>query len=524
MKNLALPHIRAMDAYMPPGGGRDGRSQLLLDFNERTNAPAPAVLEALRLHADSWHHPIQQYPDDDAQLRARIADYAGVGADQVLLCGGSDRGIDLVFRTFVAAGAAVVLPSPSFAMLGQCAQLAAARILRPLYEPPHFAPPQALVLAAIDDDTRLIALCNPNNPTGTAFAPAAIEAVLERAPQALVLVDEAYFEFSGISAVPLLARHHNLVIARTFSKAFGLASLRLGYLLASAGHIAEMAKVRSPFEVGQGAMAAAAAALDALPWMRDYSDEVMRRAMPMVAEFFAGQRIPAAASQANFILFQPPDAAGVVRRLAANGILCRPQEHLGLGGWLRLSIGTCAQMERFILIYRRCVLEGREPLYFFVDRDGTLIYEPQDDFQVDSPDKLRLLDGVAAGLHALQQRGYNLVMISNQDGLGTEDFPQAAFDSAQRPLLRILSDAGVQFRHICICPHRADAGCACRKPGTALVDGILERSGIDRGGSRLCGDRGSDRRCAKNLGVGFVAMPTNGDFGAAIAPLLEAAK
>lgn len=506
---------------MPPGAGRDGRSQLLLDFNERTNAPAPAVRAALRLYADSGCHPIQQYPDDDARLRSRIADYAGVGADQVLLCGGSDRGIDTVFRTFVAPGAQVVLPTPGFAMLGQCAQLAGARMVRPRYEPPHFAPPLAGVLDAIDDDTRLIVLCNPNNPTGTAFAPADIAAMAERAPQALVLVDEAYFEFSGISVAPLLEHHPNLVVARTFSKAFGLASLRMGYLLASAGHIAEMAKVRSPFDVSQAAMAAAAAALDALSWMRDYSIEVMHRAAPMVADFFAEQRIPAAASQANFILFKPPDAGAVVQRLAANGILCRPQQHVGLGGWLRLSIGTCAQMDRFMLIYRRCVLDGREPLYFFVDRDGTLIHEPQDDFQIDSPDKLRLLDGAISGLYALQQKGYNLVMISNQDGLGTGDFPQAAFDAAQQPLLRILSDAGISFRHICICPHRADAGCDCRKPGTALVDAILERSGMDRSGSWLCGDRDSDRQCAKNLGVGFVEMPTNGDFGAAIAPLLE---
>lgn len=152
----------------------------------------------------------------------------------------------------------------------------------------------------------------------------------------------------------------------------------------------------------------------------------------------------------------------------------------------------------------------------FLDRDGTLIFEPQDTFQIDSLQKLQILPGVIEGLQALQNVGYSLVMISNQDGLGTASFPQADFDAAQQKMLEIFAQNNVSFERIFICPHFPEDDCTCRKPKSGLVKDLLATEDIDYQRSFVCGDRPSDAAFAKNVGVRFVTMPTNGNFFDAI--------
>lgn len=151
----------------------------------------------------------------------------------------------------------------------------------------------------------------------------------------------------------------------------------------------------------------------------------------------------------------------------------------------------------------------------FIDRDGTLIEEPADK-QVDAIDKLRLMPGVIAALLRLRDAGYRLVMVTNQDGLGTPAFPQQDFDGPQNLLLRILESQGIIFDDILICPHRPDAGCACRKPGTALVAAYVARRPIARAQSHVIGDRDTDLLLAERLGLaGHRIQP--GDPGAWLA-------
>ena len=156
------------------------------------------------------------------------------------------------------------------------------------------------------------------------------------------------------------------------------------------------------------------------------------------------------------------------------------------------------------------------PKYAFVDRDGTLIHEPPGTRQIDSVAKLRLLDGVVEGLLLLRRRGYRLVLVSNQDGLGTPAFPQAAFAAPHAELMRRLNSKGIQFEREFICPHTPEDGCGCRKPRTGLLDDFLRATRLDRGKSFVCGDRESDRQLALNIGVRFVPMETNGSFGQAM--------
>lgn len=156
----------------------------------------------------------------------------------------------------------------------------------------------------------------------------------------------------------------------------------------------------------------------------------------------------------------------------------------------------------------------------FIDRDGTLIEEPPDG-QVDSVDKLRLVRGVVPALLRLREAGYRLVMVSNQDGLGTADFLRERFDAPQQLLLGILESQGIAFDDILICPHRAGEGCSCRKPGTALVDAYLARRPIDRARSRVIGDRETDMELASQLGLaGIRIRPGDADAWGAIAQAL----
>jgi imidazoleglycerol-phosphate dehydratase / histidinol-phosphatase len=136
----------------------------------------------------------------------------------------------------------------------------------------------------------------------------------------------------------------------------------------------------------------------------------------------------------------------------------------------------------------------------FIDRDGTLVEEPADQ-QVDALCKIRFMPGVFAALGALQQAGYRLVMVTNQDGLGTDSFPIAAFESGQRFILDAFASQGIAFEQVFVCPHRAGDGCGCRKPQTGLLTGFLRTGGVDLAGSAVIGDRDSDLELARNLGV-----------------------
>ena len=148
----------------------------------------------------------------------------------------------------------------------------------------------------------------------------------------------------------------------------------------------------------------------------------------------------------------------------------------------------------------------------FLDRDGTLIWEPPETKQVDSLEKLRILSHVGSGLRTLREEGFSLVLVSNQDGLGTDSFPEEHFREAQEELERRLARENIAFDHVLVCPHQPQDGCSCRKPQTGLVQPLLESCEVDLGNSLMVGDRDSDAEFARRLGVSFVKMTTNESF------------
>lgn len=509
MKNIALQRIKEMKSYNPPLSGRRAFSGLLLDFNERTLPPSSKVQKAIQdlLRTNK----LQLYPEY-GELERKLAQYVGVDADQIMITNGSDQGIDLIFRIFTEAGDTVIIPTPSFAMFYQSAQIVGNKILRPLYKKGGLSFPLEELLKMINESVKLIVVCNPNNPTGTLVSIDDIEKIAQKGRNAIILVDEAYFEFSRVTAVPLIKKCPNIIVTRTLSKAFGLPSLRMGYIVASKTYINEFLKVRGPYDVNMIAYIASLAALDDIKSIQKYVNEVLTQAKPMVEKFFTKNGITFYPSSGNFLLFRPSQKLEE-KILKKNGILVRPQDKTNIEKTLRLSIGTVDQMKRFIKVYKNVILnKSKSKKYAFLDRDGTLIFEPQDTFQIDSIEKLKILDGVIRGLKELIRQGYELIMITNQDGLGTSSFPQANFEAPQKKMLSIFEENDIRFKKIFVCPHLSSQNCGCRKPKIGLVKKFLRNNQIDKNKSFVYGDRASDKLFAKNIGVKFISMQTNGNF------------
>lgn len=335
--------VAAMPPYHPPLEGRTERDYLLLDFSESTQPPSPAVTAAMRRYLESGQ--VRMYPAEGA-LRKKLAAYVGVRPDMVLPTNGSDSAIQLILQALLEPGDEMVMAKPGFFVIQSTALGIGAQVVSPPYRPDMSFPFEE-VLAAVTPRTRLIVIVSPNNPTGTSASLEQIEEVLRRNPDVPVFVDEAYYEFSGRTAVPLLERYDNLVISRTFSKAMALAGLRFGYAVGRADFIAQLEKLRIPYDVNALALVAAEASLDHPgPWQA-YVREVVREAKPMVERFLREHGVLFYPSDANFLLVRSRDVAGVTAFLKARGILVRPQRP-PVEDCFRVSIGTVADMRRFM--------------------------------------------------------------------------------------------------------------------------------------------------------------------------------
>lgn len=344
-------HISAMGAYKPPLDGRDASRHLLMDFNERTLPIAEVIQQAMIDYIRSGK--LQMYPayGDITQL---LGDYCGVAPEQVMITNGSDQGIDLVIRSACREGDEAIIPAPSFPMYRQCSEVENLRIIEPAYTLAGGFPTQA-VLDAVTERTRLICIANPNNPSGTVVAREDIATIARSAPQAAVLVDECYFEYLRESVSDLLLDLPNLVITRTFSKTWGIPSLRFGYVLSAPENILALLNVRGPYDINQLAIVAVRAALAHPSYTEVYTQEVMAQAKPLLEAFLEARGIAFWPSGGNFVWAFPPDALAVSRYLEEQGILVRAKADLDGTMGLRMTVGTVAQTERLIAALRDCL-------------------------------------------------------------------------------------------------------------------------------------------------------------------------
>jgi histidinol-phosphate aminotransferase len=334
--------VLKMDPYRPPTGGR--RSKLRLDFNENTVGAPPHVIDFLKRFLTAADLSI--YPEYDNAIED-LARHFGVDREEMTLANGTDEAIQLLINTFVDSGGEVLILRPSYAMYRFYSQLAGAQIEELDYRAGTLAFPMEELLEKLSDTTRAVLISNPNNPTGTGTSAANLERILAKAPRAAVLIDEAYYEFSGVTALPLLREYPNLFVSRTFSKIYGMAAMRCGCLFSQAENIAHIRKAQSPYSVNAVAAMAARIAVQDRKFVEEYAVEVLA-ARELLYVGLERLKIPYVRSQANFVLMQAGDRAVEIRdELRNRGVLVRDRSY-EIPGSVRVTVGTRDQIRRFL--------------------------------------------------------------------------------------------------------------------------------------------------------------------------------
>jgi histidinol-phosphate aminotransferase len=352
---LAQPGVRGLCAYDP---GHDlvalrrrfaTNALIELGSNENPYGPSPRALDAA--HASIAD--VRRYPDPlGGDLRSALAAQLGVAPAQILPGNGSHELLMQFAQVFAGPDAGVVASRFGFAVYALAAQAAGATLhVADAFPREHPAQPRGhdldAIAARIPDTTRLVFLANPNNPTGTWFGGDAFARFMQRVPDdVIVVVDEAYAEFAlddadGYrSALALLPQHRNLVVTRTFSKAYALAGLRVGYAIADAGLVAVMHRVRESFNVNMPALAAAEAALaDQAHLDAGIAANRTQRALLVAALRERGWNVSPSAT--NFVLVEFGERTAMIGNgLLARGVVVRPMAGYGLPGCLRITIGT----------------------------------------------------------------------------------------------------------------------------------------------------------------------------------------
>jgi histidinol-phosphate aminotransferase len=334
--------VKRIRDYEAPEEGREGK--LRLDFNENTVGCSPAVLRALQTITAEQ---LAMYPEYEKSIR-RLAAYFGVRPSEMLLTNGVDDALRLLMEVFIEPGDAVLVPEPTFSMYRFFSQVAGARVISVRYdEAINF--PLASTLRELRRAPHILFIANPNNPTGTLLDEASLARILDAAPRTVVLVDEAYFDFSGLTVLPWIRRRPNLIVSRTFSKAAGLAALRLGALFAREDVISAMRRAFTPYPVNSLALIAAEAAVNDEKFQRAYAEEVResRSQLARGLEQLGARVFPSAA---NFVLADfGPGGTRLVKRLARRKILVRDRaSEFGRDGFMRITAGTIPQTQRLL--------------------------------------------------------------------------------------------------------------------------------------------------------------------------------
>ncbi len=364
---LAAPGVRGLTPYVPgkPAEALERelgvKDSIKLASNENPLGPGPRARAALSAAATK----VGLYPDGGGHdLRSRLAQRHGVGLDQVTLGNGSNDVLVLLAEVFLTAGIEAAYSRYAFAVYPIAVQACGATPRIAPARPAGGAQPlghdPAALLAAVGPKTRLLFLANPNNPTGTWLDEAALDALLRAVPpEVIVVLDEAYHEYSVALGVPdgtrWLARHPNLVVTRTFSKAYGLAGLRVGYALSHPDLADLLNRVRHPFNVSVPALAAAAAALDDHEHL-EATLALNRAGIDRLREGLASLGINAPPSAANFLLADlGRPAAAINDSLLRQGVIVRPVGNYGLPNHLRISTGTAEQNERLLAAMKAAI-------------------------------------------------------------------------------------------------------------------------------------------------------------------------
>jgi len=320
-----------------------GQPPYKLDWNEATIGPSPLVGEALARAVRSPMY-LAWYPDVTARrLRRALSEYTGADPDEILVTNGSDDALALLCRTFLDASKALLAPVPTYTHTLLFARATGARLVS--FQPRDVFETDTDRLAATirELQPRLVYLVSPNNPTGVQYSAEEVATLADACTDALLIVDEAYVEFSGSSVLPERARRDNVVVTRTFSKAWGLAGLRVGYLVGALPVLDALRRLHNPKSVTVLGQVAAEAALTDREWLAQHVASV-EAAKSMLSVFFQSRGLDVRMTGANFACIRLPNAPGFVEACERDHIFIRDRSTLpGMEGYVRITIPTREQ-------------------------------------------------------------------------------------------------------------------------------------------------------------------------------------
>jgi histidinol-phosphate aminotransferase len=331
--------VREMREYHSPLSGPN--IDLRLDMNESTTGCSPRVLAKLN-SMDA--RTLALYPRREAGEKL-VADFLGVAPQQLLLTNGADEAIDLLCRAYLEPQDEIVIVVPTFAMYEVFAQMENAKVVR-VPTGSEFSFPLERVLNALTARTRIVVICNPNNPTGIDVPRSSILQIIQAAPDAAILLDEAYFDFYGQTMLDQVGKLANLFVARTFSKAYGLAGLRLGVMVGDQEQMSVLRRMATPFNVNAFAIECLAEALADRQFVADYVAQVIasREWLRKELEQLGFKCWP---SHGNFILSRfGQEKKAILDALRARGISLRDRPDCE--GCVRITIGKQQEMERLM--------------------------------------------------------------------------------------------------------------------------------------------------------------------------------
>lgn len=342
--------VLSMPEYHPPLAAR---TSLRLDFNENTFAPSPRVIERL---LQTTSEGLTKYPEREPVERI-VASHLGLAADQVLLTNGVDEAIHLMCAAFLEADDEALIATPTFFMYDVNIQMMTPHLVR-VQSDASLAFPFERFMAAITPKTKLIIVASPNNPTGAVVAREQLLEIAAAAPHAVLMVDEAYFHFHGTTMLSEINELPNVIVARTFSKAYGLANLRVGMLAGNAELMRYVRKVSSPYNVNGIALDCLPVALEDDAYVQWYADQVNSGRERMMAGLDA-LGVPYFPSHANFVLMKiGPKHAELCTAMRAHGVLLRDRStDPGCDGFVRITIGVEDHVARGLSALKLCLEE-----------------------------------------------------------------------------------------------------------------------------------------------------------------------
>ncbi len=322
----------------------DRKDKIKLDLNENLMGCSLKVIEALKkVTCDD----ISMYPEYNNFIN-KLASYLNLETNNLMITNGADEALRIIMDTYLDKNDEIIIPIPTFYIFESYSEIIGAN-KKLVYYNDDLSFPIETIIANITKNTKMIAIVNPNNPTGTIVERNDIIRILEKAPNSIVLVDEAYFQFSNKSCKDLINSYENIIVVQTFSKGFGLAGVRLGYIISNENIIQNLKKIVLPYEVNGLSIIAGSAAIDDLDFVNHYVNLVRDNRSYLLAELdkIGVRTYP---SDANFIIANfGKNLNTIYNKLNQKNILVNNVSDLPLlNGCLRIAIGTKSQMETLL--------------------------------------------------------------------------------------------------------------------------------------------------------------------------------